>query len=248
MTLEDEGRAQGELLETSEAKREPDYERLQALIRDDILSGALAGGARLKVNELASTYGTSTNPVREALRGLEGEGLVTVLPNRGASVRMIDAKFIANIYDLRGMIEPFIVRYFTEVASPSELDALEFYADGCDRGIQERNYKLFQDNNVAFHATIIDGFHNEEAIAIMRKHSVWFRALNRKRPLNTQQMQRSNAEHREFIEAVHRGDADVAVAVMRRHRQNARRIFLDRMGDFAGSPDQAAPSRVAAGR
>src|SRR4051812_32424152 len=58
--------------------REPGYGRLQHLLREDILEGRIAAGSRLKVSEIAARYATSTNPAREALQGLEGEGLVTI--------------------------------------------------------------------------------------------------------------------------------------------------------------------------
>ncbi|EAU44744.1 GntR family transcriptional regulator, partial [Salipiger bermudensis] len=57
------------------------------LIREDILSGRIAPGDRLKTAELAKQLGFSTMPLREALRKLEGEGLVAIEPNRGATVR-----------------------------------------------------------------------------------------------------------------------------------------------------------------
>jgi len=72
----------------------PAPDSLYARIRQDILSGMLAANERLKVSSLAGRYQTSTNPVREALQQLRGEGLVVIEPNRGASVRRIDAGFV----------------------------------------------------------------------------------------------------------------------------------------------------------
>ncbi|TIX44350.1 MAG: GntR family transcriptional regulator, partial [Mesorhizobium sp.] len=63
---------------------------LYELIREDIIEGRLAANERLVVTDLARRHGTSTNPVREALQLLRGEGFVTFLPNRGARVRPID--------------------------------------------------------------------------------------------------------------------------------------------------------------
>src|SRR6201991_5320042 len=79
-----------------------DYE----LIRDDIVSGRLRANERLKVADLAERHGTSTNPVREALQQLRGEGFVVMEPNRGARVRPIDEEFIRDIYEIEMLIEP----------------------------------------------------------------------------------------------------------------------------------------------
>ena len=92
------------------------YSRLRDLIRLDIVAGRLRPGARLKIAELAARYDTSAIPVREALQQLQGEGIVTFIANRGASVRTIDENFIRNIHEICALIEPFgaLVR-----ASPS---------------------------------------------------------------------------------------------------------------------------------
>ena len=120
-------------------KRTPDYEHLQTLLRDDILSGRLAAGSRLKVSEISARFRTSTNPAREALRGLEGEGLVVIQANRGASVREIDDVFVQNIFDIRRLIEPYIIRYFVEHASPIQHRVTEGQAfDGPDHGLHQR--------------------------------------------------------------------------------------------------------------
>ena len=66
--------------------REPGH-RLKQLLRADIIAGRIPAGSRLKVSDVIARYGTSTNPAREALHALEGEGLVVITPNRGARVR-----------------------------------------------------------------------------------------------------------------------------------------------------------------
>lgn len=240
------GRPRKAALTDAADKRAPDYERLQNLLRDDILSGRLAAGSRLKVSDIALRFRTSTNPAREALRGLEGEGLVAIQANRGASIREIDESFVQNIFDIRRLIEPYIIRHFVECASPAEIDMLENFQAGCDAGEESGEYMLFHINNTAFHDLILERHFNTEAIKIMKQHSVWLRVLSRRHPLTLAHIRRSNREHREFIDAVQRGDPDRAVAVMERHLQNARRIFLaDIREELSTAADSArdAPPR-----
>ena len=73
---------------------------LYQLIREDIIEGRLAANERLVVTDLARRHGTSTNPVREALQLLRGEGFVIFVPNRGARVRPIDQDFVRDIYEI----------------------------------------------------------------------------------------------------------------------------------------------------
>ncbi|TIP37561.1 MAG: GntR family transcriptional regulator, partial [Mesorhizobium sp.] len=105
------------MAETSDFKAEPP-EGIDALgassegaslyeqIREDIIEGRLAANERLVVTDLARRHGTSTNPVREALQLLRGEGFVTFVPNRGARVRPIDQDFVRDIYEIGVLIEP----------------------------------------------------------------------------------------------------------------------------------------------
>ena len=76
------------------------------LIREDIIEGRLRANERLVVTDLARRHGTSTNPVREALQILRGEGFVIISPNRGARVRPIDQDFIRDISEIGVLIEP----------------------------------------------------------------------------------------------------------------------------------------------
>ena len=103
-------------------------------ILDDIYDGRLAGGQRLKVSEIAERYGTSTSPVREVLRRMQGEGFVEIHPNRGATIRPTDAGSIQNIFEVLQMLEPYFVNWFADYAPPDLLDELE--------GIQARIHEL----------------------------------------------------------------------------------------------------------
>ena len=81
-----------------------------ARIRQAIFRGELAPGQRLKVADLQARFGYSAMPLREALRMLEGQGLVEVEPHRGATVRKVDRNFVQDIYELRAHLEQFAVR------------------------------------------------------------------------------------------------------------------------------------------
>lgn len=222
------------------AKREPGYGRLQQLLRDDILEGRIPAGSRLKVNEIASRYGTSTNPAREALQGLEGEGLVTIEPNRGARVRNVDEDFVQNIFDIRALIEPYIVRSFVEFATPEDIEAIRAIQSCCQAGVDEGDYLKFHQNNVKFHAYIIDMHFNDVAIKIMRQHNGWVQALSRKYPLSLAHMRRSSAEHWLLIEAAEKGDPDEAAGVIELHMRNSREVLLSklRQSRLRGSTEQ----------
>ena len=209
--------------------REPGYGRLQQLLRDDILEGRIAAGSRIKVADIVARYETSTNPAREALQGLEGEGLVIITPNRGARVRVVDEDLVRNIFDVRALIEPYLVRGFAEYARPDDVATLEALQAACQKGVDAGDYPAFHRANVAFHDFIVERHHNVEAVEIMKRHNAWIRALSRKNPLTLAHMRRSSAEHRELVEAVRRGDPDAAVAAAQKHIENSRVVFIGHM-------------------
>ena len=85
-------------------------DRAYELLRNDIVAGVLAGGCRLAETELAEQYGLSRTPIRESLRRLQAEGLVEVIPHRGARVINWQSFDVEGMYDLRTAIEAFVAR------------------------------------------------------------------------------------------------------------------------------------------
>src|SRR5439155_22324158 len=74
-----------------------------------VIQGGYGPGERIKISETAEQFGVSAMPVREALRKLEGEGIVSITPNRGATVRPVDEKFIEDIFEVRTTLEIMIL-------------------------------------------------------------------------------------------------------------------------------------------
>jgi DNA-binding GntR family transcriptional regulator len=99
------------------------HEVLEAL-RASIVNGRLAPGARLIERELISMMGVSRTVIREALRQLEAEGLVDVVPNRGAIVRELTVEEARDLYAIRALLEGLAARMFVEKASADEIAAL----------------------------------------------------------------------------------------------------------------------------
>ena len=94
-------------------------------MREDIIEGRIPADARLKVRDLAARYAVSTNPVREALQQLRGEGFVIISPNRGARVRSIDEAFLrdTNEIELAGS-SPYLTRWFADIVTNADIDEL----------------------------------------------------------------------------------------------------------------------------
>ena len=94
-------------------------------IRDNILNGTYKEQDELRENTIGKELGVSRTPVREALRQLELEGLVTIVPNKGAYVTGITTKDVKDIYTVRSMLEGLCARWATEHITEEQLDELE---------------------------------------------------------------------------------------------------------------------------
>src|SRR4051812_21260383 len=150
------------------------YERL----RDDIIHGRLKANERLKVAELASRMGTSTNPVREALQQLRGEGFVIMEPNRGARVRPIDEEFVRDICEIEVLIEPALTRWFVGIATTGDIDDLE----RVQAEIEALNYadeEKHSDLDLQFHRLMYDRHYNRHAVDLWIRHRQILGAIGR---------------------------------------------------------------------
>ena len=94
-------------------------------IRDDILKGKYEEHDELRENTIGKELGVSRTPVREALRQLELEGLVSIIPNKGAYVTGISPKDVSDIYMIRSMLEGLCARWATENITDEQLDELD---------------------------------------------------------------------------------------------------------------------------
>ena len=99
--------------------------RVFAQIRENILSGKYKDGMELREIAIGEELGVSRTPVREALRQLELEGLVKIVPNKGAYVSSINAKDIKEIYKMRSMLEGLCARWATRYITEEQIDELE---------------------------------------------------------------------------------------------------------------------------
>ncbi|MDU0355199.1 GntR family transcriptional regulator [Paraglaciecola aquimarina] len=94
-------------------------------ILNDIAQGKLTSGDRLVTTQLAKAYDTSINPVREALKQLQGEGFVTVLPNSGSRVTKFEFHTMRDVFEILQLLEPYLIEWFIHEHSEAQITALK---------------------------------------------------------------------------------------------------------------------------
>jgi DNA-binding GntR family transcriptional regulator len=203
------------------------YER----IREDIIEGRLRANERLVVADLAQRHGTSTNPVREALQLLRGEGFVVITPNRGARVRPIDQDFVRDIYEIGVLIEPVLTRWFVGMATDEDIAEL----DRIQGLIEENNFSdssLHSELDTAFHTVMYQRHYNRHVAELWWKHREVLRAVSRRFNFTLARRAAVMREHRELVEHVKAQDADRAAETIARHVEGSGKHILEQMRAF----------------
>lgn len=198
------------------------------MIREEIISGRLAPNARLKVADIAERYQTSTNPVREALQQLRGEGFVLMEQNRGARVRPIDGEFVRDIVEIEMLIEASLTRWFVSIATDADIASLEAIQDEIEaNNFTDRTRHGVLDTR--FHQLIYDRHYNRHAADLWWKHREILRAISRRFPTSLSRRASVLREHRELIECIRAQDAEGAAEVVARHVEGSGRHILEQM-------------------
>ncbi len=216
-------------------------------IRRDIIFGALAAGSRVTEAALASKYGVSRVPVREALRALEAEGFVESRPYAGSTVAEIPLDDAEDLFAVRGVIESTIARRAARRAAeqfagdaPSSRwwtarRALTDILDAGDRAVAADALAELPELNIRFHLGVAELSGSASLAALLRQISgkiEWLYAVD-----VDHRGRQSWGEHRAIMAAIDAGNEPDAGRLMSGHVDSSRRGYLQR---FAG-PDQTDP-------
>lgn len=197
-------------------------------IRHDILSGALPANVRLKVSELATRYNTSTNPVREALQQLRGEGLVLFSPNQGARVRAIDTDFVRDVSEVGLQLEPYLLQWFVETVTAEDITHLEEIQDR----IEELNFAdkaAHTKLNTEFHTYMYKRHYNRVAFNLWNQHRELMASISTRVPISLGRREAIFQEHRGLIEHLRHQDGPAATALLSKHIRDAGRHLVDQL-------------------
>lgn len=203
-------------------------EEMASLLRRAIREGIFRPGEPLVQENLASRFGVSRIPLREALRILSGEELVTVQQGQGVLVRELDSDEVAELYDLRMLLEPSLAQPVVTQLRDSDLVELERLVDEME-SIPETDLDRWSNLNFEFH-------YGMYALA-KRVHTVRFvtQLLDRTEPYarlyvhNRRSVGHPHHEHREMLDALKQRDSDRLHDMIREHLSRARDMLLEQM-------------------
>jgi DNA-binding GntR family transcriptional regulator len=214
----------------------PSGERVYQGLRLAILRGQLVPGARLVELNLAAEFGVSRTPVREALKRLSAEGLVTSDASRGLIVRGLSFREVEEIYEVREVLDGLATRLAARRISPQELAKLELLVQMMDEHNQRGDVEGLVQDNVRFHEVICEAARNDWLQLTVRGMTDFVRRFSHTSYMNEERNDRVLEEHRAVISALERGDGEAAERLARQHVVEARsflaRLSVDREGAF----------------
>ena len=195
--------------------------RVYHKIRDNILSGVYKENEELKEVSIGEELGVSRTPVREAFRQLELEGLIQIIPNKGAYVTGITIKDVEDIYMMRSKLEGLAARWATTNITKEQMEEMEeniylseFHAS---KGHMEQIAVL--DNR--FHEIIYEACNSKMLEHQLRDFHEYVLRVRKRTLSQFKRSSESTKEHREIMEAIKAGDADRAEEAANRHIVNA---------------------------
>jgi len=193
--------------------REQAFEHL----REEILSNRLEPGAELNEVPLAKAFGTSRGPLREALGRLAAEGLVTIVPRRGAVVSRLTRQEFLDAYRVRQALEALAVRLAVPRLTPEDLADFRAMLDEMVRHADAGDEDQFFEVNGRFHERLVALSGNEKLREIHRVLTGQMRRMLSTSLALRGTVQRSIDEHRAILEAAEAGDPERAARLLEEH-------------------------------
>ncbi|MEW5899764.1 MAG: GntR family transcriptional regulator [Bacillota bacterium] len=194
-------------------------------LRDAIIQGRLKPGERLMEIQLAEEMGVSRTPVREALRKLELEGLIVMIPRKGAYVAGISVKDIVDVFEVRAALESLAAGLAAERITDQELEELERALVQISEA-SGSNLDAVVRTDTNFHEIIYRASRNQrltQLITNLQEQIQRFRTTSLAQPGRTKT---AIEEHRKIVEAISERNVELAQALAREHIENAEQSLL----------------------
>ncbi|MFZ5592238.1 MAG: GntR family transcriptional regulator [Bacillota bacterium] len=196
-------------------------------LREAIIQGRLKPGERLMEIQLAEEMGVSRTPVREAIRKLELEGFVVMVPRKGAYVAGISVKDIVDVFEVRAALEALAAGLAAERATEEELEELERSLVQISEVTGREDIDALVETDINFHELIYKACRNERLVQILthlKEQITRFRTTSLSQPGRSKH---AVEEHRKIVEAISDRNVELASTLAREHIENAEQSLLN---------------------
>lgn len=195
-------------------------------LRQAILTGELKPGERLMEIHLANKLGVSRTPIREAIRKLELEGLVTMIPRRGAEVAQITEKSMSDVLEVRRAVDALCVELACERISEEELEALKVACDNFEEAVKSGDVKKIAQADVALHDIIVRATGNQRLVQLVNTLSEQMYRYRFEYIKDVSQHNSLVEEHRVIYESILKKDKQTASEAAKLHIDNQEKTII----------------------
>jgi DNA-binding GntR family transcriptional regulator len=205
---------------------QPLREAVCETLRDAIRKGILEPGERLMEVQLADELGISRTPVREAIRKLEQEGYVIMMPRRGTYVSDISTNDVKEIFEIRSALESLATGLAARRIEQDELETLQNLLVEIEGYIAKNDIEKIVETDIKFHGLLYKVSRNERLVNIisnLKEQLARFRTLSMSYP---GRLQETLEEHSEMVEAIANGDVSAARDAAEHHMERAEKTLL----------------------
>lgn len=202
-----------------------------AEIRQLILSGELASGARLDQVELARKLEVSRHPVRQAIERLAERGFVSLSPHRSAVVAEISDKDMRHLYDVRRVLEPIAIREAFPSFDEALIERLDKLEKDMRRAAAANELDAYMDSNRLFHLAMYAPCENRHMVRTVESLFDLSERYQRTSLVQPGRMKRSNQDHAKMVEAIRAGKAAQLATLIEEHNTLTQKAVRTKLKD-----------------
>jgi DNA-binding GntR family transcriptional regulator len=186
-------------------------------LRDAVLGGAYASGAQLRQDALAASFGVSRIPVREALLQLEAEGLVQIVPHKGAVVTGLSKAEVDDVFALRGLLEVRLLRHSAPLLTDEDFAALDTVQRAFADAIRRRDTSRWGVLNAELHTALYRRAELPRTSTMVANLLTASERYTRIQLATRAAWQRAQAEHAQLIDLCRKRDTERACLLLAEH-------------------------------
>jgi DNA-binding GntR family transcriptional regulator len=191
-------------------------------LREKIVQGEIQEGEQLRQDAIAQEFAVSRIPVREALRQLEAEGLITIVPHKGAVVSLLSCDEIEELFEIRAVLEPEVLRASIPNLKESDFAAAEQILETYDAALRnEGDISEWGRLNWQFHSTLYAGAHRPQFMNVIRNINFNGERYIRLQLYLTRALERARKEHHMLLSLCRKRQTDRACELLASHIRTA---------------------------
>ena len=198
-------------------------------LRQAILTGELKPGERLMEIHLANKLGVSRTPIREAIRKLELEGLVIMIPRRGAEVAQITEKSLTDVLEVRRALDALCVELACDRISEAELEQLKEACNRFEEATETKNAKVIAQADVALHDIIVAATGNARLVQLVNNLAEQMYRYRFEYIKDESRHAKLVEEHRTIYESIVKKDKKTAAEAAKTHIDNQEASIINQL-------------------